>query len=208
MSLTQQISEGVNALGLTPPPPAVAQFEQYLQLLGKWNRHFNLTAVRNLDAMVTLHLLDSLSIAPYIKGNSLLDVGTGAGLPGIPLAILFPELTVNLLDSNAKKIRFCRQAVNELGLKNVSAHQARIEDFKCPVPVSQICSRAFTDLPNMVNLMQAYLDEGVQLLAMKGLPPEQEMHQLQRSGYAVESHLLQVPGLNAERHLILISKTD
>lgn len=206
MDLGWRIQNGLIQMGLELPEQTGRLFVQYLELLHKWNKTFNLTAVRKLDEMVPLHLLDSLSIAPYIKGPALLDVGTGAGLPGIPLSMVYPDLQFTLLDSNAKKIRFCRQAINELGLKNIRAEQARIEDMAGRLPVQQVTTRAFTDLPNMVKLMQPLLLDGAEILAMKGHLPADEITRLEQAGLSVSRQALNVPGLDAERNLLIIKK--
>ena len=144
MDLASDLSKGLRALGLNCSGQQQQLLLNYLQLLDKWNQHFNLTAVRDVRQMLRVHLLDSLSIAGFVHGQHLLDVGTGAGLPGIPLAICFPDMKIILLDSNGKKIRFCRQAIMELGLENVSALQQRIETFPAETEIDQITTRAFT----------------------------------------------------------------
>jgi 16S rRNA (guanine527-N7)-methyltransferase len=206
MDLGWRIQNGIVQMGLELPAQSVPQFVQYLELLHKWNKTFNLTAVRTLDDMVSLHLLDSLSIVPFIKGPAILDVGTGAGLPGIPLSIVYPDLQFTLLDSNAKKIRFCRQAINELGLKNIRAEHARIEEIAEKLDVQQVTTRAFTDLPNMAKLMEPLLQRGAEILAMKGHLPADEITRLENSGLTVSHRALDVPWLNAERNLLLIKK--
>jgi len=199
----EKLHEGINELGLAVNEQQENALFQYLQLLEKWNKRFNLTAVRDLNEMVSLHLLDSLSIVPFIKAGRLLDVGTGAGLPGIPLAICFPDIQFTLLDSNGKKIRFCRQAIMELGLKNIQAVQARIESYDGE-EFDQITTRAFTGLDNMVGWLQHLISNKTQLLAMKGTLPEEEIRQLINSGFLVETFKLQVPFITAERHLVKI----
>ncbi len=206
MDLKQQLSLGLNAMQLPLAETAQQQLIDYLHLLDKWNRHFNLTAVRDIQQMVPLHLLDSLSIAPYVSGERILDVGTGAGLPGIPLAIVFPDKQITLLDSNAKKIRFCRQVINELGLKNITAEHSRIQQYHPDLPVQQITTRAFTDLPNMLELLEPLLTDETRVLAMKGQLPEKEISLLKENGYKVSNHQLSVPGVDAKRHLLIIGK--
>ena len=204
MTPREKLHKGILKLGLAVNEQQEDSFFQYLQLLEKWNKKFNLTAVRDINEMVSLHLLDSLSIAPFINTKALLDVGSGAGLPGIPLAICFPGMQVTLLDSNGKKVRFCRQAIMELGLKNVQAVQARIESMEADNSFGQITSRAFTGLNNMVKLLDKQFSDKTELLAMKGVIPGDEIELLQKGGYQVETQTLKVPFVNAERHLLKI----
>lgn len=204
MTPQEKLHQGITDLQLSISEEQELALYKYLLLLEKWNKKFNLTAVRDIDEMVSLHLLDSLSIAPYITGKSLLDVGTGAGIPGIPLAICFPQMRVTLLDSNGKKIRFCRQAILELGLENCEAVQSRVEAFAPDRDYAQITSRAFTSLNNMVKLLKKQLSGKTELLAMKGTIPRNEVELLQNSGYQVDTHTLRVPFVNAERHLLNI----
>lgn len=200
----QQLSRGAEILGLSLTPDCLQQLCAYLDLLEKWNRAYNLTAVRDPAAMVGLHLLDSLSIAPYITAGRYLDVGTGAGLPGIPLALVYPDKQFDLLDSNGKKTRFLQQVVVQLGLSNVAVHHTRVEQFQPEAGYDGILSRAFASLADMVNACAHLCAEGGVLLAMKGQYPAQELSQLPKP-YIVEScHPLAVPGVEGERHLLII----
>tara|TARA_B110000503_G_scaffold31186_1_gene50362 strand:+ start:18903 stop:19532 length:630 start_codon:yes stop_codon:yes gene_type:complete len=176
----------------------------YLEILKKWNEAYNLTAIRNPEDMVVIHLLDSLSIAPFIKGKNILDVGTGAGLPGIPLAILYPEHRFTLLDSNGKKIRFLFQVKNQLGLKNVNEVQGRAEKYQTETPFNSITSRAFSSLTDMVEKTKHLLGSGGRLYAMKGQLPDQELSMLPKHYKVIASHHVAVPGVNNKRHLIEI----
>lgn len=205
MTPREKLHRGITELGLAVNEQQESALFRYLQLLEKWNKKFNLTAVRDIDEMVSLHMLDSLSIAPFIDAKSLLDVGSGAGLPGIPLAICFPDLQVTLLDSNGKKVRFCRQAIMELGLENIQAVQARIESYDNE-EFDQITTRAFASLENMVAWLNHLLSKKTQLLAMKGALPENEIRQLSDAGFQVETIKLQVPFVTGERHLLKIMK--
>jgi 16S rRNA (guanine527-N7)-methyltransferase len=180
------------------------QLVLYLELLAKWNKTYNLTAIRDPDEMLERHLVDSLSIVPFITAETLLDVGTGPGLPGIPLAIIYPEKQFTLLDSNSKKTRFITQSLITLGLKNVDVRHNRIEALDKNEKYHQIISRAFTALPNFVELCKQALTDNGQLLAMKGLKPDEKEAQLD-SAYSITSMIeLCVPGCDAQRHLIII----
>ncbi len=179
---------------------------QYLVLLEKWNQVYNLTAVRDLTKMVGAHLLDSLSVVPLLSGEDVLDVGSGAGLPGIPIAVVKPNCKVTLLDSNHKKAAFLRQAVADLALKNTNVVCDRVESWAAPTEFDVIISRAFSDLGEFVSLTSRLLAPGGVLAAMKGLYPFEELERLP-SGFRVkEIRALQVPGLEAERHLVLIER--
>ena len=206
MDLSGRLSEGLDQLKLVLTDEQQDQLLDYLELLHKWNKHFNLTAIRDIEKMLSLHLFDSLSIARFVKGDTLLDVGTGAGLPGIPLAIVYPEKRVTLLDSNGKKIRFCRQVVMELGLENVNPVHMRIEKMDREVHFSTITSRAFSDLKLMLDLIGPLMDDKTQLLAMKGQVPEEEIQQIAERGFQVNLEELKVPEIDGQRHLITIRK--
>jgi len=179
-----------------------------VQMLAKWNKAFNLTAVREPREMVIRHILDSLSIAPHLVGERLLDVGSGAGLPGLPLAIIFPEKHFTLLDSNGKKTRFITQARSELGLENVDVVQSRVEEFTSKELFSTITARAYSSLAVMINSTQHLLALQGRLLLMKGVYPEEELGQIP-AGFVLEEALeLNVPMLEAERHLIILKQSQ
>lgn len=204
--LNELLSKGLRQLSLAQPLDDKQQLKliKYVELLDKWNKTYNLTAVRNPEQMVVRHLLDSLSICPYLRGKSILDVGTGAGLPGIPLAIVFPSRHFTLLDSNSKKTRFVTQAVSELELSNVDVVQSRVENFQSPALFDTIITRAYSAVANMVDQTSHLLAVEGTFLAMKGTNPVAELDQLP-SEYEVEkSHILKVPGLEEERHLLEI----
>ena len=174
----------------------------YLELLLKWNKAYNLTAVRDPAQMVTRHLLDSLAIAPHLRGQDIIDVGTGAGLPGIPLAILFPDRRISLLDSNGKKTRFLFQVKTALCLDNMLVHHARVESFRPPALYDAVLSRAFASLADMVAGCKHLLVPTGSFLAMKGAYPADEVMALDPA-YAVKAvHALDVPGLGEQRHLV------
>jgi 16S rRNA (guanine527-N7)-methyltransferase len=193
-------------LNLHPDEHQLKQCDLFLALLTKWNKVHNLTAIRDPAEMLTKHLLDSLAVHPYITGQSIVDVGTGGGLPGIPLAILFPEKTFTLIDSNQKKISFVSHAIHTLGLENASATATRIENFAPPAPVDTVISRAFSSICDMLALTQHVISGQGQFLAMKGAVPHEELSHLPE-GFAVTAvHPLQIPGLNAQRCLIVVEK--
>ena len=177
----------------------------YLGLLVKWNRAYNLTAVRDPTVMVRRQLLDSLSILPWVDQGPVLDVGTGAGLPGIPLSIARPDLAFSLLDTNGKKTRFVTQAAGELGLAHVEVIRSRVEQLERPGHYARIISRAFATLADMVSLTQALLAPGGRWLAMKGAEPRAERVDLP-AGLNADTVPLQVPGESGRRHLVILSR--
>ncbi|MFC3909808.1 16S rRNA (guanine(527)-N(7))-methyltransferase RsmG [Legionella dresdenensis] len=199
---TSVLEQGLERLGLSVEP---AQLMAYLALLQKWNKAYNLTAIRDPDDMVTLHLLDSLAITTWITGKSLLDVGAGAGLPGIPLAIWNPDLQVTLLDSNGKKTRFMHEVKRVLKLDNVTIAESRVENYQTPSAFDMISSRAFTELGRMIGLSRHLIANNGVWLAMKGRYPEQELQALDLP-YTVECY--QVPGLEGERCCVLIKNNN
>ncbi len=177
---------------------------EYLALLQKWNRVHNLTAVRDTDDMFVLHLLDSLAVTAWMETALLLDVGSGGGLPGIPLAIARPAMQVELIDSNLKKISFLRQAVIELGLRNVTVRSGRVEQLDGRGRYPGIIARAFAETGELVRLTRARLAPHGRWYVMKGAYPEAELRELP-PGVVVESvHALDIPGLRAERHLLIL----
>lgn len=204
MSLAATLENGITALGLNIAQPVQQKLLDYLALLAKWNKVHNLTAVRDAEDMVTLHLLDSLAILPHITGNRLLDVGSGAGLPGIPIALTRPEVRVTVLDSSHKKTTFLRQAKAELGLENLQVICSRVEQYQPEEKFQLIVSRAFSDLAEFVKLTSGLIAEHGVWLAMKGVYPYDEIAQL--DGMQTEVLPLQVPGLDAQRHLVVLKK--
>ena len=205
MSSADELGRGLTALGLKLCADKLAKFERYLDLLEKWNRVYNLTAIRDRERMVTHHLLDSLAILPYVKGPRVLDVGSGAGLPGIPLAIANADLRVTVLDSNHKKTAFLHQAVAELGLKNAAVEAERVESWRTSARFETIVSRAFSELGEFVAASDRLLAPGGIIAAMKGVHPGEEIERMPGGFQVVNVVKLTVPGLDAERHLVIVA---
>lgn len=217
---TELLSAGIKALNLDCPLDVQAQLLDYVRLLHKWNRVYNLTAVRDSTQMVTRHLLDSLTVLPYLDnesnkesvGQRVLDVGAGAGLPGIPLALLsagsHPERRFVLLDSNSKKTRFMQQAVAELGLNNVQVVYSRTEVFRVEQGFDVVLSRAFASVADMLSGAGQHCVPGGVMLAMKGANPVAELTELPTAFVLEKVHPLQVPGLDEERHLVCLRRIE
>jgi 16S rRNA (guanine527-N7)-methyltransferase len=176
----------------------------YLGELAKWNKAYNLTAVRDPQQMVVRHIFDSLTAAPLLRGTRILDAGTGAGLPGIPLALCYPDRQFTLLDSNGKKIRFVQHVAGELGLKNIQPVQVRVESYECEERFDTVISRAFTALADFVFNSGHLLKPAGCLLAMKGKLPQAELRALPPGWHATNIESVNVPGLDAERHIIVL----
>jgi 16S rRNA (guanine527-N7)-methyltransferase len=204
MQLEQQLYQGVADLKLTLPPAAEAMLLHYLELLAKWNQTYNLTAVRDPEEMVTRHLLDSLAVVPHVRGPRVIDIGTGPGLPGLPLAIALPELSFTLLDANGRMLRFVTQAVGELGLKNVEIVQSRVENYRPGRKFDTLISRAFSSIADMLNSARHLCAPNGRFLAMKGTRPEEELAAVPAE-YTTEIVVLAVPGLRADRHLVILT---
>ncbi len=201
-TIEADLETGLTALGLAPS--LAAPLQAYLALLDRWNRTYNLTAIRDPREMVTKHVLDSLAMHCFVADGSLADLGTGAGLPGIPLAIANPALQVTLVESSGKKARFLREAVRSLQLGNVRVAESRIEALDEAGAYDAITARALATLPLILELGGHLLKPGGRLLAMKGTVPAEEIAALP-PGWSVESvHPLTVPGLTAERHLVVV----
>ena len=193
---------GLKTLNLSFKPEQIEQLLGFIKLIAKWNKAYNLTAVRNNEDMARLHILDSLAILPHIEGKRVIDIGTGAGLPGIPLAIFLPEVEFVLLDSNAKKTRFVQQVILELKLKNVSVIHSRAEDYQPELGFDIITTRAFTNLADMVKMTAHLLSPDGVLLAMKGLIPEAELAEINAKTTLIP---IKVPEVEAERCLVRIA---
>lgn len=204
----RQLRDGLAEMNLSLTDGQQQQLLAFLALLNKWNKAYNLTAVRDERVMVSRQLLDSLSILPWITTDHLLDVGAGGGLPGIPLAIALPHKRFTLLDSNGKKTRFLNQCVLELGLDNVDVIHGRAEDCQPEQPFTQISSRAFTALENLVTWCGSLLDNEGEFLAMKGQFPDDEVAALPAGWQVKSSHSLKVPGADGERHLLVVARAE
>jgi 16S rRNA (guanine527-N7)-methyltransferase len=196
------LASGLAALDIALPQEAQQKLLAFRDLLLKWNKTYNLTALRDPAQAISHHLLDSLAILPHVGAGNLLDVGSGGGLPGIPLAIARPELAVSMVDTVQKKTTFLQQAVIELALKNVTVHHARVEEMQGQY--AQISSRAFAEIGLFISLTRHLLAPDGRWLAMKGVRPDDELKALP-TDIAVEAIIpLTVPGLDAERHLIIL----
>jgi len=204
--LADRLESGLRLLGLTLSPEDQSKLIRFLALISKWNQVYNLTAVRDAEQMVSVHLLDCLAVVPYLVGSRFLDVGSGAGFPGIPIAVANPEARVSLLDSSHKKAAFLRQAGAELQLGKVSVVCERVENWHPASRFDCIISRAYADIGTFVTSCSHLLAPGGVLASMKGLYPFEEIDHLP-PGFRVSRVMqLEVPQLAAERHLVLITR--
>ena len=202
--LTRHLHQGLVELGLDPQSCPCEEYLQYIDLLAKWNRAYNLTGVRDKTRMIHVHVLDSLAALPYIRGNRCLDAGTGAGLPGFILALAQPEVEWTLLDSNGKKIRFLRQLLFEMKAENVEIVHSRAEKFLSSVPYSSIISRAFGTLNAFYKAVEHLVHPGARVLAMKGKLPDEELQEVAGLNVPVSVRELLVPGIDSHRSLALL----
>lgn len=203
-TLQSRLEQGIAALELNLPSGAVTRLLDYQALLQRWNATYNLTAVRDPAEMITRHLLDSLAILPYVQGSTLADLGTGPGLPGIVLAIAAPGREILLVDSNGKKVRFLREAIRTLKLDGVRAVQSRVEALEGQYDC--ITARAFASLADMLGWGGHLLAPNGAWLAMKGKPPADELAALPAGFTLRQTHVLHVPGLDGERHLLVLGR--
>ncbi len=205
MSLAEKLAQGLAELGLRVPAATQRKLLDYVALIAKWNRVYNLTAIRESTKVVSDHLLDCLAVVPYLDARTILDVGSGAGLPGIPLALMWPQARVILLDSNHKKAAFLRQATIELGLSNTEVVCERVETWQPQREFELVISRAVSDLSEFLTLAGRLCAADGTVAAMKGLYPHEELAQLPDAFKLRSVVALQVPGMRAERHLVLLS---
>lgn len=200
------LNRGLEEMGFLLPPETEERLLEFLTLLGKWNETYNLTAVDDPLQMITHHILDSLITRPFLKGPRIIDIGTGAGLPGIPLAIVQPQYQFTLLDSNSKKTRFIIQAKGELHLNNVEVVHERVEKYQPEQKFDTLVARALASLAEMLASSAHLWAEGAEFLAMKGSYPYEELEQVVAPFKVLEVIELEVPGLGARRHLVRIVK--
>lgn len=208
MTLTQQLKILLKETQLELTDQQITSLVDYVELLNKWNKTYNLTSVRDPKDMIIKHVMDSLMVGPLLKGENFIDVGTGPGLPGIPLSIAYPDKNFVLLDSLGKRITFLKQVIYQLSLKNVTPVQSRVEKYQPEKPLDGVLSRAFSSLSDMVTWCNHLVskDHG-KFLALKGQFPQEEIDNLPDNIQMLKSHTIIVPQLNAERHLIELIKT-
>ena len=204
-----ELAQGARQLGVELSAEQHEQLLGYLALLIKWNKAYNLTAVRNPDEMVSRHLLDSLSVVPFVAqlGDNWLDVGSGGGMPGVPLAIMFPERNFTLLDSNGKKTRFLTQVKLELKLDNLEVIHSRVEEYRPELPFAGISSRAFSSLQDFSDWTRHLGNGDTHWLAMKGVQPDDELQALPTDFRLQSCEVLKVPGCQGQRHLLILRRS-
>ncbi|AZZ95362.1 16S rRNA (guanine(527)-N(7))-methyltransferase RsmG [Hahella sp. KA22] len=207
LNQTEQLTSGLKAMGVSLAEAQQIQILRYLELLHKWNKAYNLTAVRDPALHVSRHILDSLAALPYLKGAQFLDVGAGAGLPGIPLSIAQPDSHWTLLDSNGKKTRFMDQCRMDMGLTNLRVEHTRIEAFTPDAKFDGIISRAFATIGDMIAGCRDLILPETRIYALKGLYPHDEIEAMPADFEVVEWHKLEVPGCDGERHLLIIARS-
>ncbi len=205
MPVLQPLEDGIKKLGLSLEKPQIERLQKFVFLLQKWNKSFNLTAIDDEAHIISKHILDSLSALPYLKGNTIIDVGTGAGLPGLPLAISCTEKKFLLLDASAKKINFVQQAIIELGLNNVQVLHQRIEKYSPATKFDTVISRAFASGTKLLSALDHLYTDG-QVLVMLG--KQNSLLDIPRRYNLEAVHPIEVPALNANRHIAIIRKLD
>jgi len=210
MSIQQELhsilASGLDALSLDISDTQQQQLVDYVMMIDKWNKAYNLTSVRDPKQMMVKHILDSLAIVPHLTGDNIIDVGTGPGLPGMPLAIAFPEKTFTLLDSLGKRVRFMTQCVHTLKLSNVTPVQSRVEEHNGQQPYDIVLSRAFASLKDMLHWCAHLVDSEGQFLALKGQFPQNEIDEVSDHFQVSRTENLTVPNLIGERHLVWLKK--
>lgn len=211
-ALGEQLAAGIDALGVSLPPEATGQLLRYVELLAKWSVVYNLTAIREPERMVTHHLLDSLAALPTLDALAgaaparILDIGSGAGLPGVPIAVARPRWQVTMAEPVQKKVAFIAQAVAEIGLRNATPSLGRVEDLRSPQPFDLVISRAFSDLASFAEAALPHLAPSGRIVAMKGVHPDEELRELPATVNVERSVALRVPGVDAARHLIVLQR--
>jgi 16S rRNA (guanine527-N7)-methyltransferase len=206
LSLVQRLVHDAKSMGVELTEPDAARLQQLLNELERWNRTYNLTAITKREDMVTHHLLDSLAVNPELQGSAIADVGTGAGFPGLPLAVLNPERRFTLIDSAGKKIRFVSHVAHALGLTNVEGLHARVESLQPEKPFDTIVTRAFSPLPEMLEKVGPLCGPGTNVLAMKGKWPREEIAAIPVGWHVVRSRDLVIPGLKESRCAIVLTR--
>jgi 16S rRNA (guanine527-N7)-methyltransferase len=205
-STREELQRGISSLSLDCNEEMLSSLLGYIELLKKWNSAYNLLGGNELASLVSRHILDSLSVAPHLEGNLIVDIGAGAGLPGIPLAILNPEKQFVLIDSNGKKTRFMFQAKIQLGLDNIAIENCRIEHYQSTQQIDMVMCRAFSTLADALTMLQPIFSDECKLLAMKGHYPEDEIARLPDGFELSKSIKLDVPGSESQRHLIEVMR--
>jgi 16S rRNA (guanine527-N7)-methyltransferase len=205
MTLEEQVGRGLVSMDIAVSPAQRGRLAAHLELIAKWNRVHNLTAIRETSQMVTLHLLDSLSILPQLEGaRTIADVGTGPGFPGIPIAVVRDDMAITLVESSHKKCAFLQQAKTELALANVDIACERVEHYKPAAPFDAVVSRAFSDLPDFITQAGHLVAPGGKLIAMKGVYPFDEIARVPSTHRVAQVLELHVPSLDAKRHLVVL----
>ena len=204
LSVEERLTKGLDELGVAYGNEAISKLIDFMHLLHEWNKTHNLTAVDDIDEMLSVHVFDSASIKPYLKGPTLLDVGSGAGLPGMILAILSPALDVTSVEARNKKAQFQMFAANKLKLSNFDVVNSRIEDYKPKELFPMITARAFSSLENLVDLSEHLITPTGKWLAMKGVVPKDELKVIKAKKFKFDTYALTVPELDAQRNLVII----
>lgn len=208
-SLNQKLTSLIQQTELTPSQKQCEQLVGYVQMLDKWNKAYNLTSVRNPMDMLVKHIMDSIVVSPYLRGERFIDVGTGPGLPGIPLAIMNPDKQFYLLDSLGKRIRFIKQVIHELGIENVTTVQSRVEEFQPDEKFDVVLSRAFASMTDMVEWCHHLPKRDVGcFFALKGQLADDELTLLPKWCNVIEIKALKVPELEGERHLVVLANRE
>lgn len=205
-TLYDLLQKQVDEIELKVSAQKISQLVHFVSLMHKWNKTYNLTSVRDPQDMLIKHIMDSIVVAPYLDQQQYIDVGTGPGLPGIPLAIMHPDKSFILLDSLGKRVRFMKQVAYELKLSNIQPVQSRVEDFHSPVPIDAVLSRAFASLKDMLHWCQHLVDSSGTFVALKGQLPQQEIDELPKGFKISQIVQLKIPNLTGQRHLIKIVK--